>query len=103
MSANPQRPARPMIVTFAVILLTLGMTIRFIHVFSDAHVVTPVVYLVLALMIGVPYLVIWFIFLGKNWARWVFLVVFGMALCSLSVSVQRLLALPAQEIAVYCL
>ena len=90
-----------MIVTFAVILLTLGMTVRFIRVFSGAHVDKPAVYLVLAVIVGVPYLIIWFIFLGKNWARWVFLVVFGMALCSLSVRVQQLLSLPVQEILVY--
>jgi hypothetical protein len=90
-----------MLVTFAVILLTLGMTIRFTYVFSSAHVEKPVTYVVLAVVIGVPYLVIWFIFLGKNWARWAFLVVFGMALCSLSASIQRLLAQTAWGIVVY--
>lgn len=101
MSANPQHRSRPLIVTFSVILLTIGMTVRFMHVFSGAHVDKPIVYLFLAVLVGVPYLIIWFIFLGKNWARWVFLIVFGMALCSLSFRVQQLLSLPAQEILAY--
>ena len=102
MSANSQRSSRPTIVTFAVILLTLGMTIRFLHVFSGAHVGHLAALLFLAPVVAIPYLFIWFIFLGKNWARWVFLVMFGLAMCSLSVRVQRLLSLPAGDIAAYC-
>jgi len=101
MSANPQRRARPMIVTFAVIILILGMTIRFVHVFSGAHVDKQGAYLFLAVLVGIPYLIIWFIFLGKNWARWVFLIVFGMALCSLSVRVQQLPSVSAEEMVTY--
>lgn len=89
-------------VTFAVILLVLGLTVRFIHVLSGAHIEKPLVYVVLGVVAAVPYLIIWFIFLGKNWARWLFLVVFGLALCSLSVRFQELLSLPAEEIGAYC-
>jgi hypothetical protein len=86
-----------MTVTFAVILLLLGMTIRFITVFSGAHVRQPGAYAVLAVLVGIPYLIIWFIFQGKNLARWVFLVVFGLALCSLSVNLQKLFSLPVEQ------
>ena len=101
MSVTPQRGPRPMIVIFAVILLTLGMTVRFIPVFAGARVEKPTVYLIMAVVVGIPYFIIWLIFLGKNWARWVFLVVFGMALCSLATRFQELLSLPAKEVAAY--
>jgi hypothetical protein len=104
MNATTQGRSRPMVVTFAVILLFLGMTIRFVSIFSAAHVRirSLAAYIVLAAVISLPYVVIWLIFLGKNWARWIFLVVLGMAVFSLPfVSVQRLMTLPADAIAVY--
>ena len=101
MDSTAHRRSRPRTVTLAVILLALGMTIRFVHIFAGAHVDQPAACIVLALIVSLPYLVIWFISRGKNWARWIFLVVFGLALCSLTASVQRLLAQPVLDIAVY--
>src|SRR5689334_15259791 len=102
MSANLQRSSRPMIVTFAVILISIGMTTRIFHVFSSAHVEKPAFYLALMTVVSIPYLIIWFIFLGKNWARWVFLVVFGFGLLSSLARVHQWGSLPVREIVVYC-
>src|SRR5438128_1817850 len=104
MNSTTHQRSRPVAVIVAVILLAIGMTIRFMHVFgdTDAHVDKLAIYIFLALLVSVPYLVMWFIFRGKNWARLVFFVVFGLALCSIPISIQRLLTQPVLDIAVYC-
>ena len=102
MNATTHRRSRPVAVTVAVIVLTVSVTIGFTRVLVGAHVDKPAVYIVLALVVAVPYLIIWFIFCGKNWARWVFLLVFGLAMCALAVSIQPLLTQPPLDIALYC-
>ena len=94
--------SRPPAVTLAVILLTVGMTAGVLRGVIGVHFSKPVLWLLLAAVAVVPYLVIWFIFRGKNWARWVFLIMFVLAICSLSVSPQRLLAQSAFDIILYC-
>ena len=71
MNATTHRRSRPVAVTVAVILLAVSVTIGFTRVLVGAHVDKPAVYIVLALVVAVPYLIVWFIFCGKNWARWV--------------------------------
>jgi len=103
MDSATHRGSRPKAVSVAVYLLALGTTIGFAWAFADANFgeIRPITYLLLSPIIAIPYVVIWFIFRGKNWARWLFLVVFGLALCSLAASFQQLLTLPILDIVVY--
>ncbi len=73
--------SRPPAVTLAVILLTVSLAIGFtIIVAAGVNWANPSSYVVLGVMIGVPALLIWLIFQGKNWARWFFLAQFALSL-----------------------
>ncbi len=73
--------SRPPAVTFAAILLAVSLAIGFaIVVAAGVNWANPSSYVVLAVMAGVPALLIWLIFRGKNWARWLFLAQFALSL-----------------------
>ncbi len=73
--------SRPPAVTFAVILLAVSLAIGWaIIVAAGVNWANPMSYVVLAVMVGVPALLIWFIFQGKNWARWFFLAQLALSL-----------------------
>ena len=103
MDSALHQSSRPKAVLVALHLLALGTTIGFASAIAGAHSseIRPIAYLLLSPIIAIPYVVIWFVFRGKNWARWLFLIGFGLALCSLAASFQELLTLPTLDIVVY--
>lgn len=94
--------SRPLAVTFAVGLLSLSTAIAIIDMAVTAPWNDPLpTCLMFAFIGGVAALFIWFIFQGKNWARWVFLVVFALGLLLSPLSVQRLQGHPAADVVIY--
>jgi hypothetical protein len=76
---NNQTP-RPITVKAAVISL-LVCVILFIGTFaSDIGLHEPLAYLVAFVFVDLILLNVWFIYKGKNWARWIFIVIVGIGL-----------------------
>jgi hypothetical protein len=100
---NPTHQSlRPVTVTIAVVLLSVSAPIGVIKVAVGAHLDNPLTYVVLAVILGVSALMIWLIFRGKNWARWVFIVLFALGLLLLPRSIQRLQTHSNFDVVVYC-
>ena len=80
MSDNPQQASCPLIVKFALLILLINVASAFAQqvVITDWNSVVwsnPLLYVKWGsnvLLLAVP---LWFMFRGKNWARWMFLVV----------------------------
>jgi hypothetical protein len=104
MNSTTHRQPRPVLVTLAVILLVIGTTVRFGFTFVNLGgnlSGNPLVYCIFAIIVSIPYLIIFFIFRGMNWARWTFLIVFGLALLALPRSLANLSDHSALDIVVY--
>jgi len=82
MSITTNQNTRPVTVRVAVISLLTSMAIVIVTLAVRAHWSNPLAYVSFTLIVGVPLLFLWFIYQGKNWARWVFLVVFALGLLS---------------------
>jgi len=67
-----------------------------------AQLNNPLTYLVIAVILGVSALMIWLIFRGKNWARWVFIFLFALGLLLSPRSIQRLQTQSSFDVLVYC-
>jgi hypothetical protein len=98
----PQR-SRPGAVTVAVVLLCISVVAGLIKAFGRAKLDNPFTYVLLAVIVGVQALIIWLIFRGKNWARWVFIVVFALGLLVSPWSIQRLLTHSRLDLVLYCI
>jgi len=72
--------SRPITVKVAVIFLLVSIGVLFVKIAIGAHWDNPLTYVVVALIASVPLLFVWFIFRGKNWARWIFLILFAIGL-----------------------
>jgi hypothetical protein len=100
---NPtNQSSRPAAVIVAVVMLSLSALIATIKIAVGAHLDKPLTYVVLAVILGIPALMIWLIYRGKNWARWVFIVMFALGLLFLPSSIQTLQTHSSFDLAIYC-
>ncbi len=104
MKDTVHRSSRPIAVTLAVALLAVsGVSSVAGIVAPGVNLGNPLSYVVLGIMVGVPTLLIWLIFKGKNWARWVFLVLYAAGLLFSPLSFQRWRAYSHWAATFYCL
>jgi hypothetical protein len=80
MTITTNQNPRPVTVRVAVIFLLISMAIVIITIAGRTHWSDPRAYVGFMLIVGVPLLFVWLIYQGKNWARWVFLVMFALGL-----------------------
>jgi hypothetical protein len=92
MDIQTNRASRPSQVTVAITLLTISSVLGSIKMGIGAHLDNPLTYVVLAVVLALMFLLIWLIYRGKNWARWMFMVVFVLGLLVSPRSLQRLIA-----------
>jgi hypothetical protein len=83
-------------VTLAVLLAVVGVTIGFVRLLFHAPLGAPGLYLIPAAIFTLQYSVIYFIFLRKEWARWIFLTMTVLAFCGMARSFHRVQTLLAQ-------
>ena len=79
MTITTNQNSRPVTVKIAVIFLLISIGIAIVQIAPRAHWSNPLAYVAFTLIIGLPLLFVWFIFQRKNWARWVFLIMFGLS------------------------
>jgi RsiW-degrading membrane proteinase PrsW (M82 family) len=103
MDNSTRQSSRPVAVTIAVVLLSVTAATGIIKMAVGAHLDNPLTYVVLAVILGVLSLMIWLIFRGKNWARWVFIVLFALGLVLSPRSIQRLQAHSTFDVVFYCI
>src|SRR5512132_2185665 len=69
-TSAPER-SRPITVQIAVAILAVSVGIGMVKLTLGAHLDNPLTYLLLAAVLGVSTTMVWLIFRGRNWARWV--------------------------------
>src|SRR3954471_7460068 len=94
--------SRPPAVTVAVVLLSVSLAIAIIKMAVGARLDNPLTYVLLLIILGVSALMIRFISRGKNWARWVFIVLFALGLSLSPRSIQRLQNHSGFDVVFYC-
>jgi hypothetical protein len=102
MDTPTRQNLRPAAVTVAVVLLSVSAALGIINVAVRTRLANPLNYVGIAVILGISALMIWLIFRGKNWARWVFLVVFALGLLLSPSSIQRLQTHSSVDVVVYC-
>ena len=93
---------RPVQVKIAAILLILCTGFGIIYLASRAHLDKPFTYIVLAVLASIPLLITWQIFVGKNWARWLFLVLVILTLFRIPAIIEQLQAHSSFQNWFYC-
>src|SRR3954465_14045866 len=102
MQNQPHKGSRPITVTFAVVLLSMSTVLAIIRMAVGAHLDNPLTYAVLGVVLGVSALMIWLIFRGRNWARWVFIILFALGLLLSPRSIQKLQTHSSFDVFFYC-
>jgi hypothetical protein len=102
MNTPPVLNPRPEQVKYAAILLATSTGLAIVNLAFRAHSDNPLTYVVLAAIASVPLLFAWLIFRGKNWARWVFVVLTVLNLLFIPSSIRRLHASSAFQVWFYC-
>ena len=72
--------SRPITVKVASTCLLASVGLVVVKIVLGAHWENPLTYVAIPVVLSVPLLFVWFIFRGKNWARWIFLVLFALGL-----------------------
>lgn len=104
MKQTDHRSPRPAAVAFAVLLLVVSVAIGFvILVAPGVNMANPSSVVVLGCIVAIPALLIWLISQGKNWARWVFLVQFGLSLLLVPRCLSRLETYSGLYVVSFCL
>jgi len=80
MTITPKQGSRPTTVTVAVIILLISIVVGTIAIPFVGHFKNGLSYIFVAVFVSVQLLFVWFISLGKNWARWIFIVSLALGL-----------------------
>lgn len=80
MTITAKQDSRPATVKVAVIILLFSIGIGTMGIPFVGHFKNSLSYIFIAVVVCVQLLFVWFISLGKNWARWIFIISLALGL-----------------------
>jgi hypothetical protein len=89
---------RPIQVTIGVILWAVGAILNFIELASQMNWHDWVMYPTFVIMVALSLLLLWFNYQGRNWARWLLLLIVSFRFLLLTGAIQRMAEPSALEV-----